>query len=111
MKFDKYFMYGVDSMGGEGNSAPQCGPGMPNGAQCRGGSYGQKSCCAHVVMMEGGGRETSFYRCLNQKVVDASFSMEIDGMKMSMGCMDNGSTYVGGAILASLGALFSMAVY
>lgn len=75
MKFDKYFMYGIDSMGARGNNAPECGPGMANGAQCRGGSNGQKSCCAHVVMNEGDGRETSIYRCMNQQVVDASFSM------------------------------------
>ena len=27
MKFDNYYMYGIDSMGGKGNSAPICGPG------------------------------------------------------------------------------------
>lgn len=54
MKFDKYFMYGVDNMGGKGNGAPECGPGHKHDA-CKELTKSDKSCCAHVVMTEGNG--------------------------------------------------------
>lgn len=107
MKFDKYFMYGMDNMGGKGNSAPECKIGAKDPCKKESG----KSCCAHVIMTEGNGEQTSFYRCMNEKVVDAQFSVEIDGMKMSMACSESSSTYVTSAIMASLAALASMTVF
>ena len=59
---------------------------------------------------------SSFYRCMNKKVVDASFSFEIDGMKMTMSCTgDNkGSAaayFTGSAILATLVSLITLASF
>jgi hypothetical protein len=53
---------------------------------------------------------------MNVKVVDAAFSFEIDGMKMSMACTGNGTMsgakyFSGAAILASLVALISSATF
>jgi len=35
MKFDKYFLYGIDNMGGSGNGAPECGMSNPNEDPCK----------------------------------------------------------------------------
>lgn len=111
MKFDRYFMYGIDNVGGKNNSAPECGPGMKDDV-CKELTKSDKSCCTHVVMTDGGnGEQTSFYRCMNERIVDAKFAFEIDGMKMSMACSKSGSTYVASAIVASLAALVSMATF
>jgi hypothetical protein len=53
---------------------------------------------------------------MNKKVVDAAFSFEINGMKMSMACTDDGkhsaaSSLAGSAILASIIAMISMATF
>lgn len=83
MKFDEYFMYGIDHMGEEG-ATPPCGPDAEYD-MCKEKVFSQDTCCSHVVMMDDdGNQKNSFYRCMNQNVVDASFSISIDGMKMSM---------------------------
>jgi len=106
MKFDEYFMYGIDNLGGDGNNAPPCGPGVES--QCMEG----KSCCSHVLMTDNySGEQTSFYRCMNMMVVDASITMSIDDMQVSMSCMDSGSTYMASAIMASLAALVSVTIF
>lgn len=117
MKFDRYFMYGIDNMGATGNGAPDCGSGQKGSGEqknsCNDLVKSHNSCCAHVVLHEGSGRQTSFYRCMNQKVVDASFSMEMDGIKMSMQCNQSGAskTYITSAIVASIMALVSTYVF
>lgn len=66
MKFDKYFMHGIDSLGTTDNSAPDCGPSTADGSDPCMEEFGN-SCCTHVVMTdEGQGTQTSFYRCMNQ---------------------------------------------
>ena len=120
MKFDNYFMYGMDYVGGEGQHGydmPPCGPDAKYDL-CKEKVMSQETCCAHIVgmgemFMERSG-QTSFYRCMNQRVVDASFSFEIDGMKMSMSCTDNstGSAYfTSSAILAAIIAMISLASF
>ena len=86
-KFDDYFMYSIDKMGpmGEdGYGTPPCGPGAKEN-MCQKQVYSQNTCCTHVQMKDhSNNMQHSFYRCMNQKVVDAAFSVEIDGMMMSM---------------------------
>lgn len=86
MKFDKYFLYGIDNMGGQGNGAPEtCSGGQDD--PCKNLVGSGKSCCAHVVMTDrGSGTQQSMYRCMNERIVDMSFSIEIDGMSLAMGC-------------------------
>ena len=59
---------------------------------------------------EGSGKQTSFYRCMNEKVVDMSFSVEIDGMSMAMGCSSGSSSakYLAGTVLASVATMMTM---
>ena len=111
MKFDQYYLYGMDNIDGKNNSAPHCGPGHVKDA-CKKTLNSKKSCCAHVVMTDqNSGDQTSFYRCMNEKIVDISFTMEIDGMKTSMMCSESSATKVVGAIMASLAALISIAIF
>lgn len=116
MKFDNYFMYGIDYMGEPGYEMPPCGPGAENDL-CKEKSNSAETCCARVssdLLVEG---EQSFYRCMNRMLVDASFAIEIDGMKMSMACTgddkkESAATYVtGAALLASGVALLASSVF
>lgn len=98
---------------------PPCGPDAEYD-MCKEKVMSQETCCTHIVgvsqlVMERTG-QSSFYRCMNQKVVDASFSFEIDGMKMSMSCTDGGkgsaAAYFGSsAILATVIAMISFASF
>lgn len=116
VKFDKYFMYGIDYMGEDGYGMPPCGPDAKYD-MCKEKVYSQETCCTHITMQDSMFMEnakSSFYRCMNVKVVDASFSFEIDGMKMSMSCsgddkMSAASYLSGVTIIASLVALISSA--
>lgn len=78
MKFDKYFMYSIDNMGGNTNEMPACGPSAKM-YECQKTVNSRETCCAQVVTMADGEEQQAFYRCMNQKVVDASFAIEIDG--------------------------------
>jgi hypothetical protein len=119
-KFDNYFMYSIDKMGpmGEdGYGKPPCGPHAEYDL-CAEKVYSQETCCAHVEMMDhANNMHHSFYRCMNQNVVDAAFSLEIDGMRMSMQCSGgmkgSGASFYssGAAILASILALISMSAF
>lgn len=114
VKFDEYFAYGIDNVGGEGNNAPPCGPGDEQVCQelvyQQGGSH--KSCCAHVVMTDGkAGEQMSFYRCMNEQVVDVNMNVQFGDMDVSMWCPASGSTYLGSAILASLVSLVTASVF
>lgn len=110
-KFDNYFMYSMDYMGEAPYDGPECGPHAKTDA-CKDKVDGEQYCCTHVTMqdsmvMENAG--SSFYRCMNQKMVDASFSFEIDGMKMSMQCMGSAASYLtGSAVLASIVAMIAL---
>lgn len=55
MKFDNYFMYAIDNMGGQGNGAPPCGP--MDGNFCAEYTNGEANCCTHVVMTDEGSGE------------------------------------------------------
>lgn len=62
MKFDKYYMYGMDT-----NSAktPECNTGTA--AECEKITGSKEYCCAKVVMTdEKGGQQSAMYRCMNQ---------------------------------------------
>lgn len=119
-KFDDYFMYSIDKMGpmGEdGYGMPPCGAGAKEN-MCQKQVYSQNTCCTHVEIKDhSNNMHHSFYRCMNQKVVDAAFSVEIDGMMMSMQCtgdsMGSAASYFssGAAILASIMALISMSAF
>jgi len=112
-KFDDYYMYSMDYMGEGKYDGPECGPNAKHDT-CKEKVGGDKYCCAQVSMkdsmvMENAG--SSFYRCMNEKIVDASFSFEIDGMKMSMHCMDKGSAasyFTGSAVLATIVAMIAL---
>ena len=110
-KFDKYFMYGIDNMDSTGNNAPPCGPGFdPMNDPCKAIVGEEDTCCTHVVMTDrDSGTQQSFYRCMNEKIVDMSFSVEIDGMSMAMGCSSQSSSakYIATAAMASIAALAS----
>jgi hypothetical protein len=85
-KFDDYYMYSMDYMGEKGYDGPECGP-YAKQDSCKEKVNGDQYCCTHIQMQDSmvmENAESSFYRCMNQKIVDASFSFEIDGMKMSM---------------------------
>lgn len=110
-KFDDYFMYSMDYMG-EGNyNGPECGPDAKHD-MCKEKVGGDEYCCTQVSMQDSMIMENSgsnFYRCMNQKIVDASFSFEIDGMKMSMKCMGSAASYfTGSAVLASIVAMIAL---
>ena len=86
MKFDKYFLFGIDNMGGQANNTPPCGPNIEYDS-CKDSVNSDETCCTHITFWDQDKEDQySFYRCMNQKVVDASFSVEIDGVKMSMSC-------------------------
>ena len=86
-KFDNYFMYGIDQMGGDASSMPHCGPATSGQKDTCREMYGEDSCCTRVVMTDqGSGEQQAFYRCMNEQLVDLSFSVEIDGMAIAMGC-------------------------
>lgn len=113
-KFDDYFMYSMDYMGKEEMAMPPCGPDAKYD-MCKEMAGRDDVCCTHVtmedsMMMEDAG--SSFYRCMTQKVVDASFSMEINGMTMSMQCAGSGAAYLtGSVIIASIIAMISLASF
>lgn len=114
-KFDNYFLYSIDTMGEDGFGTPPCGPAAKYD-MCKEKVYSQETCCTHVVMMDrNGNQQQSFYRCMNQQVVDASFSFEIDGMSMSMMCsggdgdmMSAAANINGFALLASIISLITI---
>lgn len=110
-KFDQYFMYSIDNMGGNSDEMPPCGP-QADYDKCKDLAGSENTCCTQVVMRDEI-MEYSFYRCMNQMVVDASFSVEIDGMKMSMGCTEgsSGAAYFTSAILSSIAALITMSIF
>ena len=47
MKFDQYFMNGLDNLNAKGNNAPPCGPGE---TACS--DMFEQSCCTHVIMTD-----------------------------------------------------------
>ena len=51
MKFDKYFLYSIDNIGGSSNGAPPCGSdaGIDH---CTESSHGGETCCTHVIMWD-----------------------------------------------------------
>lgn len=108
-------------MGQDGYGMPPCGPDAEYD-MCKEKVFSQETCCTHItgvdkMFIESSEKSvSSFYRCMNQKVVDASFSFEIDGMKMSMSCTgDNkgsGASYItGSAILSSIVAMVTLASF
>ena len=112
MKFDKYFLYGIDNMGGQGNGAPEtCSGGQDD--PCKNLVGSGKSCCAHVVMTDrGSGTQQSMYRCMNERIVDMSFSIEIDGMSLAMGCSDKSyAKYIASAAVASFATIASLTLF
>jgi len=114
MKFDKFFLYGMDNIDGKGNSAPGCGPSNGGKDACKEITGSENTCCTHVVMTDqGNGKQTSFYRCMNEKILDMSFQVEIDGMMMSMGCSDGYSSakYIAGSVIASVATLAAMTLF
>jgi len=71
-----------------------------------------KSCCAHIVMTDrGSGTQQSMYRCMNERIVDMSFSMEIDGMSLAMGCSNSNAKYLAGAAVASIATIASFTLF
>lgn len=68
MKFDQYFMYSMDNLDAQGNSAPPCGPSLQGGKDpCKEITGSENTCCTHVVMTDqGSGKQNSFYRCMNE---------------------------------------------
>jgi hypothetical protein len=47
MKFDDYFMYGMDYMGDYGYDMPHCGPG-PDNNMCQQKVNSPETCCTHI---------------------------------------------------------------
>ena len=118
-KFDNYFMYAIDQSGpmdGRGYNTPQCGPEAERD-MCKEKVFSQDTCCANVVMNDRNNNMMhSFYRCMNMMIVDASFSVEIDGHKMSMACTGDmspsaASYFSGAAFLASIVTLMTMSIF
>jgi len=63
VKFDRFYMYGMDSMGGK-DQAPVCGTGKNE--ECEKLTGSKKNCCAKVVMTDQEkGEQSSMYRCMN----------------------------------------------
>ena len=89
VKFDNYYMYSIDGtvpMGDKPVEVPPCGPNAKEN-MCPKMAMSEETCCTRVQMDDDmTGMTHSFYRCMNQKMVDASFSVQIDGMMMSMAC-------------------------
>jgi len=50
---------------------------------------------------------------MNMKVMDVSFAVEIDGMKMNMGCSGDpsGANYLVGSFIASTATLAAMTLF
>ena len=114
MKFDKFFLYGMDNIDAKNNSAPGCGPSNGGRDPCKDITGSENTCCTHVVMTDqGNGKQTSFYRCMNEKILDMSFQVEIDGMMMAMGCSDGYSSakYIAGSVIASVATLAAMTLF
>lgn len=106
VKFDNYFMYGIDQYGGDPNSVPRCGSNVQAGQDDCKERFGFDSCCAHVIMTnQGSGQQMSFYRCMSEQMVDLSFSVEIDGMSVAMGC-----TQPSGAFKMAANGLFAAVI-
>ena len=118
MKFDNYFMYSIDGtvpMGEKAIEVPPCGP-MAEENSCPKRAMSKDTCCTHVQMDDHmTGMTHSFYRCMNQKIVDASFSVQIDGMMMSMACtgdqMSAASYFSAATLLASIGTLITISTF
>lgn len=114
-KFDDYFMYSMDNIDSTHSMAEQCGPGLEQGRDpCKELVDSGESCCALVVMTDkGSGKQDSFYRCMNQKVMDVSFAVEIDGMSMNMGCSSDtsGAKYLIGSFIASAATLAAVTIF
>lgn len=113
MKFDQYFLYSIDNFGGKGNNAPPCGP-HANNDYCAESSNSGETCCTHVVMWDQNkNAQNSFYRCMNYKMVDVGFSVEIDGMEMSMKCMNHhsGASYLSSITIATFLSLITLAIF
>ena len=108
LKFDKYFMYGIDQMDAQGQITHICGPGAEEDL-CKKSVMSQSSCCTQIISVDQATKqETSFFRCMNKAIVDHSFSFEIDGLKMSMSCTDDSmssAAYLGTGMLTAALAL------
>lgn len=71
----------------------------------------EKHCCVNALMQEDNGKETSIYRCMNQRVADANFAVTIGGVKVSMKCVgQSGASALTMAAATTLG-LATMALY
>jgi hypothetical protein len=82
-QFDQYFYYAIDHMGAApGSKEASCH--VSN--ECT--QTQQKYCCANAVMTDDNGKENSIYRCINEKIADINMSMEMNGMRMAMKCVD-----------------------
>ena len=59
------------------------------------------------------GEQQSFYRCMNENVMDMSFHVEINGMSMAMGCSGDASSakYLAGTVVASMATLAAMTLF
>lgn len=120
MKFDQYFMYAIDSMGMTDGVSPPCGPDSVH-ASCKDAMQSDTACCTlvdfedNIFSSESANNNqghNSFYRCMNTKIIDATFDMEIDGMKISMACTkDSSSVYFTTSLIASIAALISVSVF
>ena len=105
----------MDYMGEDYMEMPPCGPDAKYD-MCPEMAGRDDTCCTRItmedaMMMENA--QSSFYRCMSHQVVDASFSMEINGMKMSMGCTGGSAAayFTGSAIFATIIAMITLASF
>lgn len=50
------------------------------------------------------------YRCMNEKIVDANFKVELEGMSMAMKCT-SGAGYITTAFVGTLATLATIALF
>lgn len=108
IKFDKYFEYGMMTMGQKiGSDVKQC----TKTSDCDGKTLYKMCCVSAVITNRGSGTQESMFRCMNYRLASMNFDMSMDNMKVSMKCTDSSAKYMTTALLGSIMSLVFMALY
>ena len=104
IKFDKYFMFAMDTTGMKiGSKTKQC----KHSKDC--GSGYQKMCCVNAVMTDQkNGLQDTMFRCMNYKIASANFEFSMNGMSVAMKCIGDDKKSRSGAGYFSLSVLVSL---
>jgi len=111
IKFDKYFMYAMDTTGLKiGSKTKQCS----HSKDCDGGYL--KMCCVNAVMTDQkNGLQDTMFRCMNYKIASANFEFSMNNFKIAMKCVGDekkktksGSQFLSSTLLISMISLIAM---